>query len=139
MIEISQLPAVNASLNAMAGTCLLAGFLFIKRGARTAHKRCMLGAMTASTLFLVTYVVYHLNAGSRPFPGAGMMRAVYFTILVTHVLLAVAILPLAIVTTARGLRGQFARHRAIARWTFPIWMYVSVTGVVIYLLLYQIY
>ena len=139
MLEISQLPALNASLNAVAGTFLLSGFLFIKRGARTAHKRCMLGAMTASTLFLISYVIYHLNAGSRPFEGTGTIRIIYFAILITHVILAALILPLAIVTTARGLRGQFVRHRAIARWTFPIWMYVSVTGVAIYLLLYQVY
>ena len=99
----------------------------------------MLGALTSSALFLISYVVYHVHIGSRPFPGVGPVRVVYFVILVTHVTLAATILPLALVTAARGLRGQFARHVAIARWTFPIWMYVSVTGVIIYLMLYRMY
>ncbi len=103
------------------------------------HKRCMLAALTTSALFLISYVIYHYNAGSRPFPGQGAIRVVYFTILMTHVVLAAAILPLALTTTARGLRSQFDRHVRIARWTFPIWLYVSVTGVVIYLMLYQMY
>ena len=138
MLQISDLPAVNATLNATAGIFLLAGYLLIRRGERTLHKRCMLSALTASTLFLISYVVYHVNTGSRPFHGVGLARVLYFVILVTHVTLAVTILPLAIVTAARGLRGQFARHKAIARWTFPLWMYVSVTGVIIYLMLYQL-
>ena len=138
MLQISDLPAVNATLNATAGIFLLAGYLLIRRGERTLHKRCMLSALTASTLFLISYVVYHVNTGSRPFHGVGLARVLYFVILVTHVTLAVTILPLAIVTAVRGLRGQFARHKAIARWTFPLWMYVSVTGVIIYLMLYQL-
>jgi putative membrane protein len=99
----------------------------------------MLAALTTSSLFLVSYVIYHLNTGSRPFPGQGAIRAVYFTILITHVTLAAAILPLALTTTARGLLDQYARHVRIARWTLPLWLYVSVTGVVIYLMLYQLY
>jgi len=99
----------------------------------------MLTALVTSSLFLVSYVVYHANAGSRPFPGTGVARAIYFAILITHVILAAAILPLALTTTARGLRAQYTRHVAIARWTLPIWLYVSVTGVVIYLMLYQMY
>jgi uncharacterized membrane protein YozB (DUF420 family) len=139
LIEIGDLPAVNATLNGVAAVFLVAGYLLIKRGARTLHKRCMLAALTASALFLISYVTYHANAGSRPFPGQGLARVVYFAILITHVVLAASILPLALVTTARGLRSQFDRHIRIARWTLPIWLYVSVTGVVIYLMLYRFY
>lgn len=138
-MDIADLPALNATLNALAGTCLLGGYVMIKRGRRDIHKRFMLGALGASTLFLISYVIYHANAGSRPFTGVGPIRTVYFTILITHVILAAAILPLALVTTARGLRDQYARHRRVARWTLPIWAYVSVTGVIIYLMLYQLY
>jgi len=97
----------------------------------------MIGALTLSALFLTSYVIYHLNAGSRPFPGQGLIRLVYFAILITHVVLAAAIVPLALLTATRGLREEFNRHVRIARWTLPIWLYVSVTGVVIYLMLYQ--
>lgn len=138
-LEIADLPALNALLNAAAATLLVTGYTLIRRGKRVLHKRCMLGALTASALFLVSYVTYHWNAGSRPFPGSGIVAAIYFTILITHVLLAMTILPLALITTARGLLGQFSRHRRVARWTLPIWLYVSVTGVVIYLMLYQLY
>lgn len=137
-LEIADLPALNAVLNATAATFLVAGYILIRRGERLFHKRCMLAALTASALFLLSYVVYHWNAGSRPFQGSGAVAAVYYVILITHVLLAMTILPLALVTTARGLLGQFARHRRIARWTLPIWLYVSVTGVVIYVMLYQL-
>ena len=99
----------------------------------------MLAALTASALFLTSYVIYHWNTGSRPFPGSGAVATVYFTILITHVFLAITILPLALITTARGLRSQYDRHVRIARWTLPIWLYVSVTGVIIYLMLYQLY
>lgn len=99
----------------------------------------MLAALTTSALFLVSYVTYHLNAGSRPFPGQGPIRLVYFTILITHVILAAVIVPLALVTAARGLKSRFDAHVRIAKWTFPLWLYVSVTGVVIYLMLYEIY
>ena len=139
MLEITDLPAVNATLNGVAGLCLLTGYILIRKGEWQAHKRCMLAAMGASSLFLISYVIYHLNAGSRPFAGSGAVRVVYFLILITHIILAATILPLALVTTARGLKSQFERHRRIARWTFPLWMYVSVTGVVIYLMLYQMY
>ncbi len=138
MIAIADLPAVNATLNATATVFLVCGYVSIRRGRRELHKKCMLGALTASALFLVSYVIYHANAGSRPFDGQGGIRLLYFVILITHVILAAAILPLALVTTARGLRSQFGRHVRIARWTFPIWLYVSVTGVVIYLMLYQL-
>ena len=138
-MQIADLPALNASLNALATTLLVAGYICIRRGRRDLHKRCMLGALATSAAFLVSYVTYHYYAGSRPFPGQGLIRIVYFSILIPHVLLAAAILPLALVTTARGLRSQFDRHVRIARWTFPIWLFVSVTGVVIYLMLYRLY
>ena len=139
MIAIADLPALNATLNAIAAILLVTGYVMIRRGARTLHKRCMLGALTASALFLTSYVIYHANTGSRPFGGEGAVRVVYFAILITHVVLAATILPLALVTTARALRSRFDRHVRIARWTLPIWLYVSVTGVVIYLMLYQFY
>jgi uncharacterized membrane protein YozB (DUF420 family) len=139
LIAIADLPALNAALNATAALFLVAGYLAIRSGRRTLHKRCMLGALTASAFFLTSYVIYHANAGSRPFTGAGAVRVVYFAILVTHVILAAGILPLALITTTRGLRSQFERHVRIARWTLPIWLYVSVTGVVIYLMLYRLY
>jgi len=138
-VTIGDLPAVNATLNGLSAIFILTGYVLIRRGHRELHKRCMLTALVTSSLFLVSYVVYHANAGSRPFPGTGVARALYFAILITHVILAAAILPLALTTTARGLRAQYTRHVAIARWTLPIWLYVSVTGVVIYLMLYQMY
>ena len=137
-MQIADLPALNASLNALATTLLVAGYICIRRGRRDLHKRCMLGALATSAAFLVSYVTYHYYAGSRPFPGQGLVRIVYFSILIPHVLLAATILPLALVTTALGLRSRFDRHVRIARWTFPIWLFVSVTGVVIYLMLYQL-
>ena len=138
-MEIADLPAVNAVLNGTAAVFLISGYMLIRRGRRELHKRCMLAALVTSALFLVSYVTYHANAGSRPFPGQGPVRALYFVILITHVVLAATILPLALTTTARGLRAQYDRHVRIARWTLPIWIYVSVTGVVIYLMLYQLY
>ena len=138
-MAISDLPALNATLNGLSAILLLTGYVLIRRGRADLHKRCMLAALTTSALFLISYVVYHLNAGSRPFAGQGTIRLVYFAILVTHVILAAAILPLALTTAARGLLGQYDRHIRIARWTLPIWLYVSVTGVVIYLMLYQLY
>jgi len=138
-LAISDLPTLNASLNAISAVLLVSGYTLIRRGRRKAHERCMLGALTTSALFLISYVIYHYNAGSRPFPGQGAIRGVYFAILATHVVLAMIIVPLALVTAARGLRSDFSRHVRIARWTFPLWLYVSVTGVVIYLMLYQMY
>ena len=135
-MEIQDLPALNAALNATAGVFISIGYLFVRQGHRTAHKRCMLAALATSTLFLVSYVVYHASTGSRPYQGEGLSRIVYFTILITHVVLAAAIVPLALVTANRGLRNRLGPHVRIARWTLPIWLYVSVTGVVIYLMLY---
>ena len=138
-MTIGDLPALNATLNGLSAVFITTGYVLIKRGERELHKRCMLAALVTSSAFLVSYVIYHANTGSRPFPGTGILRAVYFVILITHVVLAATILPLALTTTARGLRAQYTRHVAIARWTFPLWLYVSVTGVVIYLMLYQMY
>ena len=138
-LQLADLPALNASLNAISAVFLVSGYLFIRRGYVTFHRRCMLTALGASACFLVSYVVYHVNTGSRPFPGIGAVRYLYFTILITHVALAATILPLALVTATRGLRAQYERHVKIARWTLPLWLYVSVTGVVIYLMLYQMY
>ncbi len=138
-MEIADLPALNASLNALSTVFLITGYLFIRRQRRQAHKRCMLAALTVSTLFLVSYVTYHYHAGSRPFLGQGVVRVVYFAILIPHVLLAATVLPLALVTTGRGLRGEYDRHVKVARWTLPLWLYVSVTGVIVYLMLYRLY
>lgn len=139
MIQITDLPALNATLNGVSAICLTAGYILIRSGRRDLHKKCMLAALVASTAFLTSYVIYHANTGSRPFPGHGGIRIAYFTILISHVVLAVTILPLALTTTARGLRSQYARHVKVARWTLPLWLYVSVTGVVIYLMLYRLY
>ena len=138
MFEVTQLPAVNATLNGIAATLLAAGYVCIRRGRIDLHRRCMLAAFATSALFLVSYLVYHAQVGSRPFTGEGPARVVYFTILVSHIVLAAAILPLAIVTLRRGLRRDDARHAALARWTLPIWLYVSVTGVAVYWMLYQL-
>ena len=138
-MTIADLPALNATLNALSAVLIMTGYLLIRRGDRVLHKWCMLTALATSTAFLVSYVIYHANTGSRPFPGVGTIRLIYFSILITHVVLAAVILPMALTTTARGLRAQYSRHVAIARWTLPIWLYVSVTGVVIYLMLYQLY
>ena len=139
MINYTLLPAVNATLNATSGILLTTGYILIKRGHINAHRNSMLMAFASSTLFLISYVTYHAHAGSHPFGGHGPVRLVYFTILISHILLAIVILPMAIVTLTRGLRGHYARHVRIARKTFPIWMYVSVTGVIVYLMLYQLY
>ncbi len=139
MLELSDLPTLNATLNGVSAVLLISGYALIKQGRQNAHKRCMLGALTASALFLISYVVYHANVGSRPFTGTGPIRVVYFSILLTHVVLAAAILPLALITASRGLREQYGKHVRIARWTLPLWLYVSVTGVIIYLMLYQLY
>jgi putative membrane protein len=138
-LQIEDLPALNAALNALASVFLVTAYVLIRRGRRELHKRFMLAALATSALFLASYVTYHANAGSRPFPGQGAIRVVYFSILIPHVLLAATILPLALITTARGLRSQFDRHVRIARWTLPLWLYVSATGVIIYLMLYQFY
>jgi uncharacterized membrane protein YozB (DUF420 family) len=136
-VTVSDLPAVNATLNAIAAVLLLIGYREIKLGRMTRHRAAMIGACVTSTLFLISYVTYHAHAGSRPFTGQGAVRIVYFSILITHVVLAAAILPLALVTLTRALRERFDRHAALARWTLPIWLYVSVTGVAVYFMLYH--
>jgi len=136
-MSIADLPALNASLNGLSFVLLSLGILFIKQGRRDLHKKAMLAALTSSTLFLISYLVYHANVLSKPFEGQGPIRYVYFAILISHVVLAAVIVPLVIMTTVRALRENFTRHRAIAKITFPLWMYVSVTGVVIYLMLYR--
>lgn len=136
-MTIEQLPALNATLNAIAALFLVGGYVMIRRRKIAAHKRFMLAAFTTSALFLVSYLIYHANIGSRPFTGQGPIRVVYFVILITHIVLAAAILPLALVTLNYGLRSRFERHVPVARWTLPIWLYVSVTGVVVYWMLYQ--
>ena len=135
----SILPHLNAALNATSFLLLVAAFIQIRRGNVGAHRKLMLSTLAVSGLFLVSYVIYHANYGSVRFQGQGAVRAVYFVILVTHVILAAAIVPLVFITVRRALRGDFARHRRIARWTYPLWLYVSVTGVIVYLMLYQLY
>jgi uncharacterized membrane protein YozB (DUF420 family) len=139
VINYALLPAVNATLNATSGILLAIGYAFIKRRRIKAHRNCMLLAFGSSTLFLISYVIYHAHIGSKPFHGTGAIRLVYFAILISHILLAIIILPLAITTLRRGLRGDYRRHVTIARRTFPTWMYVSITGVIVYLMLYQLY
>ena len=132
-------PAINATLNGLNAVLLLTGWSFIKRGRRDGHRAFMLAALASSTLFLISYLYYHLHVGSVHFRGVGWSRPIYFTILISHTILAAAIVPLVIITLSRALRERFDRHRAIARWTFPLWLYVSVTGVVIYFMLYHLY
>ena len=135
----SILPHLNAALNATSFLLLVAALFQIRRGNVGGHRKLMLSALAVSGLFLVSYVVYHAQYGSVRFAGQGAIRPVYFFILITHVILAAAIVPLVLVTLRRALAGDFARHRRIARWTYPVWVYVSVTGVVVYLLLYHLY
>jgi uncharacterized membrane protein YozB (DUF420 family) len=136
-MTVHDLPAVNAALNAVAGVLLVIGYVLILNRRIDAHRRVMIAAFVTSSLFLICYVVYHAQVGSVRFPRQGFVRPLYFGILITHVTLAAAVPPLAIVTLSRGLKARFDRHRAIARWTLPIWLYVSVTGVLVYVLLYQ--
>jgi uncharacterized membrane protein YozB (DUF420 family) len=136
---VSSLPHLNAILNATSGVLLVTGYLFIRRRRINAHRNCLIAALIASTVFLASYLTYHYYHGTTRFAGTGFVRPLYFAILLTHTVLAVVIVPFIIVTLSRAARGDFARHRRIARWTFPMWLYVSVTGVIVYLMLYQIY
>ena len=138
MLEISDLPLLNATLNALAGILLVSAYVMIRKGNVVRHRALMLAAFSMSVLFLVSYVIYHVNIGSRAFTGTGIIRVVYFVILATHVVLAIAVVPMAVVTLRRGLRRDDIGYKAIARWTFPIWLYVSVTGVVVYGMLYML-
>ncbi|MBI2677387.1 MAG: DUF420 domain-containing protein [Candidatus Koribacter versatilis] len=138
-MDVSFLPAVNATLNGTSAVLLLTGRALIAQKRVAAHRKVMIATVITSTLFLVCYLVYHSQVGSVRFQGQGWVRPLYFGILLTHTVLAVVIVPMVLMTLARGLRGNFERHRAIARWTFPLWLYVSVTGVVIYVMLYHLY
>lgn len=135
----SVLPHLNATLNASSFVLLMSGYYFIRRRRVLAHRRCQLTALAASILFLVSYVVYHQHHGTTRFAGQGIARPIYFTILTTHTVLAAVIVPFVFITFRRALRGDFVRHRAIARWTLPMWLYVSITGVLVYLMLYHLY
>ena len=136
-MTVHDLPAVNASLNALSGVLLLCGYAMIRLRRIEVHRMFMIAAFSASLMFLISYVVYHAQVGSVRFAREGFVRPLYYTILITHVILAIAVVPLAIITLSRGLKGRYPQHRRIARWTFPIWLYVSVTGVLVYVLLYQ--
>ena len=139
MADYSIFPAINATLNGTSAVLIATGRALIRRGNMAAHRACMIAAIVCSTLFLASYLWYHAHVGSVHFQGHGIVRPVYFTILISHTLLALTVVPLVIITLVRGLRGRFARHRAIARWTYPIWLYVSITGVVVYVMLYHLY
>lgn len=135
-MELTNLPLLNALLNASCLVLLISGWLFIRSGRQEAHKRCMLGAVLASSLFLISYLTYHFNVGSVKFTAQGGIRTVYFVILVSHTLLAMTLPVLVPITVLRGLRSRFEKHRQIAKFTLPVWIYVSVTGVLVYLFLY---
>jgi putative membrane protein len=137
-LSLGHLPALNAALNGLSALLLASGYLCVRRRKVTAHKICMGSAFAIFTLFLLSYLTYHAHVGSVPFRGQGWIRSVYFAILISHTTLAATILPLALVTLSRALRGQFARHVRVARWTLPLWLYVSVTGVVVYWMLYHL-
>ena len=136
-MSVTDLPAVNATLNTISTALLITGWVFIRRGERQKHKACMIAALVTSSLFLTSYVIYHAQVGSVPFQGTGWIRTVYFSVLVPHVILAAAVVPPILITVSRGLSAKYDKHRRIARWTLPIWLYVSVTGVIVYLMLYQ--
>lgn len=136
-MSLENLPTLNALLNSTSAVLLLIGYGFIRRKQIAAHRACMLSALVTSVLFFISYLTYHAQVGATKFLGEGIIRPVYFTLLTSHTLLAIAIVPMALITLSRALRGRFDRHRRIARWTFPVWLYVSVTGVLIYLMLYH--
>lgn len=138
MIALADLPGLNATLNGTTAVLLSLGYVMIRRRNILAHKACMLSALVVSTLFLASYLYYHAHAGIRRFEGQGWIRPVYFAILISHTVLAAAVVPLAVTTVFRGLTAQFPKHQRIARWTLPLWLYVSLTGVVVYLLLYRL-
>jgi uncharacterized membrane protein YozB (DUF420 family) len=139
MFALTNLPLLNAILNATSAVLLSSGYVAIRRRRITVHKACMIAACVTSALFLTSYLIYHAQVGSKPFLGQGNIRLVYFAVLISHTILAVVILPLVVMTLYRAWRAQWASHRRLARWTLPLWIYVSVTGVVIYAMLYQFY
>ena len=136
--EVSALPGFNAFLNGASALLLALGYAFVRAGKIRAHRACMLGAFAVSVLFLVSYVAYHSSFGSRPFAGHGWIRWVYFPLLISHIVLAAGIVPLALLTIYRACAVRSSRHRRLARWTLPVWLYVSVTGVLVYWLLYRV-
>ena len=136
-MNVSDLPALNATFNAISTVLLLTGYVFIRRGDRRKHRACMIAALVTSTMFLTSYVIYHAQVGSVPFRGTGWIRTVYFAVLIPHVILAAAIVPPILITVSRALSAKYDRHRRIARWTLPVWIYVSITGVIVYLMLYR--
>jgi uncharacterized membrane protein YozB (DUF420 family) len=138
LISISELPTLNAALNSLSAAFLCSGYFFIRAKSMRAHRACMLLAFGCSSLFLVSYLVYHYQVGSVGYKGQGWIRTLYFAILISHTVLAVTVVPLALLTLSRALSGKFPQHRRIARWTFPIWLYVSVTGVIVYWMLYKL-
>lgn len=140
-MTVSDLPALNATLNGIATVLLLLGYVFIKQGKRVAHRNCMISAFVTSCVFLFFYVLHKVlvKGVHTPFGGEGFIRAVYYVMLVSHIVLAMLIVPLALITISRALKQRYELHKKIARWTWPIWMYVSVTGVLVYLFLYQLY
>jgi putative membrane protein len=135
----SILPHFNAFLNGSSFLLLTSGYFFIRRKKIRAHRNCQIAALSASGLFLISYIVYHAHHGVTSFAGQGIARPIYFTILTTHTFLAVVIVPFVVITVRRARRGDFLRHRGIARWTLPLWLYVSITGVIVYLMLYHLY
>jgi uncharacterized membrane protein YozB (DUF420 family) len=137
-LTISDLPALNATLNATSAVLLTIGWTLIRRGRIEQHRKVMIAAFCTSVVFLVSYLVYHAQVGSVRFTKQGPIRIVYFTILITHTVLAATIVPMVLLSLSRGLKRHYARHRAIARWTMPLWLYVSITGVVVYLMLYRL-
>lgn len=137
-MSVTDLPALNATLNAISTVLLVTGYVFIRRGDRRRHKACMIAALTTSAMFLTSYVIYHAQVGSVPFKGTGWIRTLYFAVLIPHVILAAAIVPPVLITVSRALSAKYDKHRRIARWTLPLWLYVSVTGVIVYLMLYRL-
>jgi uncharacterized membrane protein YozB (DUF420 family) len=138
-MQLTDLPAVNATLNGISAVLLMAGYVLVRQRKLAQHRRVMIAAFSTSVLFLICYVIYHANVGSKRFPGQGPIRSVYFFVLITHIVLAALVPPMAIITLSRGLRGRYDTHRRIARWTLPIWLYVSVTGVIVYVMLYRMF
>lgn len=138
-VAVADLPALNAALNATSAVLLILGYFFIRRRRITAHKTCMLSAFLTSTIFLISYLTLRYYAGMTRFSGHGWIRPVYFTILTSHTILAAGMVPLVLMTLSRALTGRFDRHARIARWTLPLWLYVSVTGVLVYWILYHLY
>ena len=136
---VSYLPHLNACLNGTSAVLLFSGYIFIRARNVAAHRACQVSALVVSLLFLASYITYHIHHGATRFQGTGLARPIYFTILISHTILAIAIVPLVILTFYRALRQDFGRHRRIARITLPLWLYVSITGVIVYLMLYHIY